>query len=363
MRPFRALFSFVAFAAAIFAGGAPAYAQDAIPNTPPELRDFRLDPERAEPEPTPQPSATPPPVVSTVPETVPDAASAQPRPTTRQPASQQPAPTAELEPAAQLEPDTADPIVEQAGPLTFPETAPVVAEPKPELSDPNYVVVGGVAAAILIGLLGLWFALNRRGKRRAASAYEENSIKSQAPELDQPVVAKPVPAHASTPVKTPQVVVSFVPEKAAISFTMLTVRGQLRIANEGRSLAQAVQLRAGLISASNQQHQAMRAFFGATDMPADTLGDARPGEKLTMSIELTVPLTEMQSFPLGDQRLFVPIMLARLDYRDEDGTNHDVRIAMMLGREATPPQPKMGPLRLDQGPRSFAPLGQRPLAA
>jgi hypothetical protein len=35
----------------------------------------------------------------------------------------------------------------------------------------------------------------------------------------------------------------------------------------------------------------------------------------------------------------------------------------MVGREANPPQPKMGPFRLDLGPRRFASLGQRPLFA
>jgi hypothetical protein len=65
---------------------------------------------------------------------------------------------------------------------------------------------------------------------------------------------------------------------------------------------------------------------------------------------------------LGDQRLMVPIILATLQYR-VDGQPNPLRAEMahMIGREANPPKPKMGPLRLDLGPRSFAPLGTRPL--
>lgn len=359
MRPYRALFSIIAFVFAVLADGAPAYAQEAIPETPPELRDFRLDPERSQP----QPTVTPPPVVSTVPEIATETAPAQARPAVRRPTTQQPAASAEPAPAPQPETETILPTVEQAAPVTLPEAAPVVTEPEPELAAWNYGLIGGVAVTILIGLLGLWVALRRRGRQREELLFEDPAIEPEAPKPAQPVVSKPVPVPKPKPVKAPDIALAFIPDKATISFTTLTVKGQLQIANESPSLVRDLQFRAGLISASNQQQQAMQAFFRDPGIAANPLGEAKPGEKLAMSIELTVPLTEMQSFPLGDQRLFVPIMVAELAYKGEDGTDRQVRIASMLGREAKPPQPKMGPLRLDQGPRSFAPLGQRPLAA
>jgi hypothetical protein len=55
-------------------------------------------------------------------------------------------------------------------------------------------------------------------------------------------------------------------------------------------------------------------------------------------------------------------MLANLSYEWEGGSDN-VTMAWMVGRETEPAQPKMGPLRLDLGPRSFAPLGQRPIYA
>jgi hypothetical protein len=365
MRPYRALFLVVVIFSALI-GGIAVQAQEAIPETPPELRDFRLDPERSQPQPTPQPTVTLPPVVSTVPETATEATSAQPQPAPRQATAQQPVTSAAPETTEQ-QPEVTLPTVEQAQPVTLPETAPVIAGPEPEAVAWNYSLVGGAGAAILLGLLGLWFALKRRRRRHEELASEEPAIEPEAPKPAQPVIPKPMPASKPKPIKAPDltsdVALAFVPEKATISFTTLTVKGQLQIANESQSLAQDMQFRAGLISASNQQQLAMQAFFGDSDIAASALGEARPGEKLAMSIELTVPLTEMQSFPLGDQRLLVPIMVAELAYKDEKGTDRQVRIASMLGREAKPPQPKMGPLRLDQGPRSFAPLGQRPLAA
>ena len=63
---------------------------------------------------------------------------------------------------------------------------------------------------------------------------------------------------------------------------------------------------------------------------------------------------------VGDKKIFVPVMLANVAY-SWDGGADNVTIACMVGRESEPPGAKMGPLRLDLGPRSFAPLGQRPL--
>ncbi len=157
--------------------------------------------------------------------------------------------------------------------------------------------------------------------------------------------------------------IDFIPERATITFATLTIKGQLQISNEGQADAKDMELRAGLISASHQQQQVVELFFGTShDITPNKLGEAKAGERIGLDLELSVPLSEMHSFPLGDQRLIVPIILATLQYRGGDKAGPlRVDLASMIGREATPPQPKMGPLRLDLGPRSFAPLGTRPL--
>lgn len=367
MRPFRALLVSKLLVAAIFGAAGYAYAQDAIPETPPELRDFRLDPERAPPQPEAQPVVTPPPVVTTVPESqTPPAPVARAQPTRRQPEAAQPITSAETEAADPAQPQNTPRTFETVNPGPSIDTTPVATQAEIG-SDRNYGLFGGIAAAILVGMIGLWLALRRRRRRREGRAYDEPAVKS-APttpaqaHVVRPPIAKPVIANRAEPAE-PHISLAFIPEKATISFTTLGVKGQLQIANESRSLVKDLQFRAGLISASNEQNLAMQAFYADTGIATSNLGEAKAGEKLSMSIELTVPLTEMQSFPLGDQRLLVPIMVAELAYKGDDGAGGQVRIALMLGREAKPPQPKMGPLRLDQGPRSFAPLGQRPLAA
>jgi hypothetical protein len=353
---------------------APATAQDVVPETPPELRDFRLDPEPAKPQPEPtvaQPAVTPPPAATTAP----DSEAAQPRPRPQSPrvvprATTQAAPVViQDQPVTSRHDSEAPP--EPAGP------APVDQQPVSNASEAAatdktpaqglpFWQVGGALALGSIALFGMYWMRRRRKGERADSIAELPAViePEQIDIIDTPapVLAAPVPTPA-IPVKKPRITLDFIPEKATISFTTLTIKGQLRLINDGDAPAMNMELRAGLISASAQQEAAISAFNADTaQIPAETIGEAKPGERIGMAIEMSVPLTDMQSFPLGEKQLFVPIMVANLSYRGGgNGGNETTQIACMIGREASPPAARMGPLRLDLGPRSFTPLGQRPV--
>lgn len=156
---------------------------------------------------------------------------------------------------------------------------------------------------------------------------------------------------------------TFVPDNAVLSLANLVVRGQLQVANEGTDIIQGLALRAVLIAASTQQQHAIESFFADPRQIAPSpAGALNAGERIGLTLELSVALNEMQTFVLGDRTLLVPIMLAHLSY-DNAAPEQEARLVTMIGREANPPTPKMGPLRLDLGPRTFSQLGQRPLPA
>lgn len=156
---------------------------------------------------------------------------------------------------------------------------------------------------------------------------------------------------------------TFVPENAVISLANLVVRGELQVVNQGPDIIPALTLRALLIAASTRQQQAIDGFFAdAHQIPPSPVGALHPGERIGLMLELSVPLHEMEAFVLGDKRLLVPILLAHLSC-DDAAPEHEARLVTMIGREANPPTAKMGPLRLDLGPRNFGQLGQRPLLA
>ncbi len=360
-----------------------ASAQDAVPETPPELRDFRLDQPNPQPESAPpvaQP-VIPPPVVRTVTEPAPERTTPSPRqtePTQRR----EPAQARAAEPASDdiektsLAPVSTEPTKVAQPPASETSTTdgsvPVDSAGNKTVADENGLlwpaVLGGIfALALLVSLL---WRRRRRAYRPATESEAAPALANEAvpartnPQPSLPARPPPSPAPRpaiADPVST-DVTVQFMPEKATISFTSLTVKGQLQIANNGKVAADAMQLRAVLLSASDQQQLAINSFFAnPAQVEPTALGEAKPGERLGLALELSVPLSEMQSFPLGDQRLLVPILIATLSYTNEKRVACEAKLACMIGREAQPPQAKMGPLRLDKGPRSFSPLGQRPV--
>lgn len=366
MRAPKAL-SIVLAMVAILAAEGVTFAQDAIPETPPELRDFRLDPQRPAPQPQPEPTTerpviTPPPAVSTLPEQE-----------TPQPRLQPQQQSAEVRPAAQApitqpEQTTAEPQLDIAEPAILdevpeeiaPETEPVTETSANAAADWQIVAVLGFIAILLLGVY--WFRQRRKILSMTdAPITEPDYIKAVEPREPDLIIESPKQASIS---KKPRIILDFIPEKATVSFTTLTIKGQLRLINEGDAVAKDMELRVGLISASPQQEDAIKAFNAdAPNIPPEAIGEATSGERIGMAIEISVPLSEMQSFPLGDQRLFAPIMVANLSYRGSSkGSTEIAHISCMIGREANPPASKMRPLRLDLGPRSFAPLGQRPLS-
>lgn len=232
---------------------------------------------------------------------------------------------------------------------------------------PWWQVAAALAAAL--ALLGGWLIYRRRRADNGAVA-EPSPVSNYTPPAPVPAAvpiaaATPVPAEPAPPIeaiaKRPRITLEFIPDKATLGFTALTLKGQLLLVNEGDAPATDMQLRATMISANQRQKETIAAFHGgAIPIDPNALGSAKEGERLALQIEMAVQVSEIESYSVGDQRIFVPVMLANVAY-SWDGGADNITVACMVGRESDPPGSKMGPLRLDRGPRSFAPLGQRPL--
>ncbi len=179
----------------------------------------------------------------------------------------------------------------------------------------------------------------------------------------------PLPVAAAAPRRrTPSVTpkrpildISFVPVKASISLANLSIKGQLRVVNSGDGDADNLRLNAAIITASNRQNEAISAYFSGAAERGNVLGAVKIGERISLDLDLVIPISELQTFGFGEQKLLVPIILSRISYHWGQADRDEAQFSCVIGRESSPPKPKMGPLRLDLGPRSFAPLGQRPV--
>ncbi len=344
------------------AGALPVHAQDAGTNTPPELRDFRLDP--PPPAPTPEPVVPPPAPRQEPTDTPPTAA---PRParstpprvnqTSPQPVQNAPVDERSVEPVVEASPVVPTPPTD----TTESPAAPLPADAPPEPSAATGFNAAQLSIAALLSLiilsvgLLLWRRRRRHPDAPEAIKARPNLDPRATPPATEPVRPKPPAAPAPS-----QITMAFVPRNASVSVKSLMMKGELQITNKGSDSVDHLSLRAGLVSASKDQKNAIDHFFAQPQaMSSSPIISVKPGEQIGLNLELSIALDEMQTFMVDGKSLLVPILVASLS----DTRGEVARITCMVGREATPPQPKMRPLRLDQGPRSFDRLGQRPLVS
>ncbi|MFN3452802.1 MAG: hypothetical protein ACK4ZE_11665 [Sphingorhabdus sp.] len=350
----------VAFSLCV-AGALPVLAQDAGTDTPPELRDFRLD---APPAPTPEP-VVPAPVPSQEPPDTPRATAAPPARSTPPPVNQ---PSRQPNQNAPSEEPSAEPVVEASQVVQTPPTdttespaspLPADATPEPSATTGFSTAQLGIATLLSLIILSVGLLIWRRRSERPRAPEKTGSRPTLTARATPPATepAAPKPPTAPAPSK---ISMAFVPRNAMVSVKSLTLKGELQITNSGNSSAEHLSLRVGLVSASKQQKDAINHFFAQPQaVTSSPIVFVNSGDQIGLNLELSIALDEMQTFVVDGKSLLVPILVASLS----DASGELARVTCMVGREATPPQPKMGPLRLDQGPRSFDRLGQRALVS
>ncbi|MFN3620320.1 hypothetical protein [Sphingorhabdus sp.] len=364
----------------VFSGASTSHAQDAGLDTPPELRDFRLDPPPPEAVPgpevrtplpqqespdnpraaTPLPAAPAPPLVR------------EAGPQASQPQVPEPAPSEDVPPSqqAQREAGTAPPETTSTDvrPPQADRQPTTEAATPPEAESIATTVIAGMAA-LLLAITGLFYLLWRRPKPAPSVAVSQMRKPPKPATPNRPNASVEPPALSLVPRAKPSpaspITMSFIPQDAVVSFSSLTIQGLLQIASTDDSESGDLELHAVLISASNEQQRAIDSFLANPGqyLPS-SLGSVKPGENTGLPLKLSVALNEMQEFSLQNKTLLAPILVAKLSRVPPGGESEEIaRLVCMIGRESSPPQPKMAPLRLDQGPRRFDRLGQRALAS
>ncbi len=407
---------YVAFTLTAVSASVPGTAQDVAPETPSELRDFKLDPEKAPPvwqplpttepvaKPVVKPAVTAAPIGEVPPVRIPAARAQSVKPALAKaaiPRSRGAGPQAEAksmpspavkntEPVRVLTPD---PVPIGANELAANKGIPatqavpnstdgeaISAVPAPPFAAATLPWQWILAALMLAMGAAVTFLVHRRkATHDIRNIMDPVKVTDDGRHINAPDMISEltsIPKFASAPFGAaisairPKLEIRFVPEKASISVANLTIKGRLHIVNSGADSADAMRLNAAVISASNGQAAAISRYFAGAMPPGKELGAAKPGEQIALEMDLMIPIADLQTFVAGDQKLLVPIILARLSYQWGDATQQDLglqrdeaQLSCLIGRESAPPKPKMGALRLDLGPRNFVSLGQRPVLA
>jgi len=327
---------------------------------PPQLKDFSLEPrERIVTQPAPQPQrqapATPPAQAASEPgaETGPRA-TPPPASVTRQ--VEAPAATTPTGPAAATDADAPPPSqsVAESGASAIP---PVLAEPSP--SEPAGAPVGkgssfwyyALPAAALILLGGLLYR-RRRAAFAAAPAVE------QAPAA----AAAPPPKPRPDPVPRPWLELSLKAERAAFTPTEAEVLFELEIANKGGSAARNLRIDVKMFNAGVEQDKEIGAFFKTAGRESTKLNlpGVEAGVTGVLQGRVTMPVDQMKAMRLDERLLFIPVLAVNALYDWGDGRTGQTSKSYVVGRELQEASDKMGAFRVDQGPRVWRTVGQRP---
>lgn len=326
---------------------------------PPQLKDFSLEArERIVAQPPVEPAAEP---VPPAPPTAPPQAERRPpepeparraTPLPAEPEFAAPPPPPELvsapEPAVPSDPS----VAEAAEPLPTEPSAEAAAPA--EAPDAESGGVPGWLLALVAGLVALAaVALFRR--RRPSRPRRAPRTAPAAP------IATPVPA--AVPVEPRAwLELELEAQRTQLTEEEATVDFELTIRNAGDAPARNVRIGARMFNAGAALDEEIGSYFrtGSEARKTFTVPAIPPGEQGIIRGSVALERAEVRPIAVQGRALFVPTVAVNAFYDwGENGTGQSAR-SYLIGRELAEPSEKMGPFRLDLGPRVWRTVGQRP---
>ncbi len=264
-----------------------------------------------------------------------------------------PASTAPTEP----EPDAAaslpaGPVIPNQSPENLDRGPPadVTSEQVPWL-----LILGGLLA--LFALAGLAWT---RTRTRAEPEAEGAAPRPAAPQPSAPAsLPKALPQSAPSPrapATAAPLALSFEASELTRSLVYATLSYRLVLTNASSGGLGPLRIAGDLVTAHASLSAADQLAPAGGMEPLHELARLAPGEMVTLSGSLRLPLSEIRPIRQGEAMLFVP--LARFRITDESGATHTTRV-FVVGEPGRDRADAVRPLRLDGFPGVIRPLGQR----
>mgnify|MGYP003625295206 FL=1 len=271
---------------------------------------------------------------------------------------------------AQPEPELSETRPEAASdePLQPPEVPTETIDPEPmppeAATDPRpsataydwRLLLAGALFVLLLGAILFWRP--RKASRKPSAAAEADHATTRLAKNPPPL--DPVIAPVVAPVAPPVVAIGFRPHTANATLFNAVLAFELTLSNHGEEMLTGIRVFGNMVQAGEHGTGAP----GLTDLsPLHEVANLPVDQSETIISEFRVPLTSIAPIVFRSQALFVPQVQISIEFTDSAGFQHFQTAAYLVGQEHQPPRQKMAPFRLDTGPRSFTPLGHRPLAA
>jgi hypothetical protein len=249
-----------------------------------------------------------------------------------------------------------------------PAAAPAAADFAPEPSAGSlapghkFPVIPWLLAALILGAGGAFLFWRNRSREAFAGAG--------GPQVDAYVAPEPAPATRRAPAPTPPapkpsatanlgivstrlrpwVEIAFHPLRCVLENERVMVEFELELFNSGSGPARAVLVEATLFNAGPVQDQEIGAFFANPVGEGERIVVIPPLKRVAMKTQVAVPSDRMQAYELAGRQVFVPVIAFNALY-SWGGGKGQTSVSYLLGRDTK--GEKMGPFRLDLGPRIF----------
>jgi len=178
------------------------------------------------------------------------------------------------------------------------------------------------------------------------------------PRATPPEPAPPKPVGVVSSSLRPWLDIEFTPLRCVVEDERVVFEFEVNLLNSGGAAARDVLVEASIFNAGPTHERDIRAFFGQPTGAGERSPLIPALQRLTIRSALAAPRANLQAFAVAGRQVFVPLIAFNASYR-LGRTEGRTSAAFMLGRNTQ--QDKLGPLRLDLGPRDIRGLGARVL--
>ncbi|MFC4294629.1 hypothetical protein ACFO0A_06095 [Novosphingobium tardum] len=237
-----------------------------------------------------------------------------------------------------------------------------------------------IAIALLAALVGAgaWLAWKRGLATPRAAAFPEIErpvVKPAVPQAPapQPALAgatppaaplrAPTAPAASSALASEPLVLSLEATRMSASLVNTTLSYRLAVTNSGTEPLGELVISGDMIAAHASRKAEPVVGPGRAELPAlHRLAGLAPGESVTLTGDIRLPLIAITPIRRGSQALFIPLARLRAEGRSAAGAPVVAGGTFLVGQEPSS-SAKLQPFRLDLGPRNYSRLGQQLLPA
>jgi hypothetical protein len=235
----------------------------------------------------------------------------------------------------------------------------------------NLSILPWLLAALALGAGGAFLFWRNRSRHAFAGGPQIDAYTAPEPQPQpqpRPTPAPtPAPAPAPAPAAPPGIVstrlrpwidIGFKPLRCVLDKEKVSVDFELELFNSGSAPARAVLVEGTLFNASATQDQEIAGFFANPVGEGERIVVIPPLQRVAVRTQVAAPCSQLQAYELGGHQVFVPLIAFNALYRWGGGEGQ-TSASYLLGRDTK--GDKMGPFRIDLGPRIFRAVAAHPL--